>query len=168
MSDTKLGDLITRGTGERDAIHVALAPVVAAERLKPGQHIGFVRPYNTELVGISSEPLGIVDPFLEHSVERGQRFYMVLYQNTVTGMRHQWEHPAFPPPSAEESERWMQELADELGKDITELLSEIGDGSVYTGSEERYGIRENDEIRRHYEAITGHAAPSDIHFRCAC
>lgn len=167
MSEIKLGQLI-EGLGERDAVHVALAPVIAAQRLAPGQHVGLIQAHNTELVGVCSEPIGIVDPFLDHSVERGQRFYVMLYPNTVTGMRHQWEHPAFPPPGTQESEDWMRDLADELGKDYIDLLGEIGGGSVYTGSEERYGVRENEDIRRHYRIITGVDAPSEIHFRCAC
>ena len=67
MSDITLGELIT-GTGERDAIHVALAPVKANERLKPGQHVGFVRrpaerlnlqhPPNRERDFILLRPLG--------------------------------------------------------------------------------------------------------------
>jgi hypothetical protein len=41
MSDvTKVGELIAPGS-QRDAIHIAVAPVVAMERLEPGQTIGF-------------------------------------------------------------------------------------------------------------------------------
>ena len=35
MNEIKLGKLID-GPAERDAIHIAIAPVVANERLKPG------------------------------------------------------------------------------------------------------------------------------------
>jgi hypothetical protein len=167
MSDTKLGELITEA-GARDAIHVALAPVTANERLTPGQHIGFVREHNTDLVGVSSSPLGIVDPFLERSVERGQRFYMVLYPNTVTGMKHQWEHPAFAPPGTEASIQWLQGLADDIGCDYHSLLSSIEDGYICTGSEDYSGIRDAEDIRRHYENVTGEQAPTDVRFSCAC
>ncbi len=167
MSDIKLGTLIT-GKGERDAIHVALAPVVAAERLKPGQHIGLSSPYSTEFVGVCSEPLGIVDPFLEHTVEPGQRFYMVLYQNTVTGMKHQWEHPAFAEPDASVSEQWLQDLADEVGITYDHLLEGIADGRIHTGDQEFYGARESDDIRKHYEKVTGRTAPAEVYFSCAC
>lgn len=168
MSDIKLGELI-KDKGERDAIHVALAPVTANERLKPGQHVGFVREHNTELVGVCSNPIGIVDPFLEQAVERGQRCYIMLYQNTVTGMRHQWEHPAFVGPTASESERWLQDLAIEIGKDYHSMLDEIADGSIYTGSEDMSGTRDSDDICRHYERVTGQPAPRNgVYFRCAC
>lgn len=98
MSDheTQIGSLIRDQERRRDAIHVAVAPVTAAGRLEPGQHIGFQRPGDTEHVSPdSSNLIGIVDPFLPESVEPGERFWMFLYPQTITGMRHAWHHPAF-------------------------------------------------------------------------
>lgn len=167
MSDIKLGELIT-GDGQRDAIHVALAPVTANERLRPGQHVGFAYKHSTELVGISQDPIGIIDPFLERSVERVERCYLLLYQNTVTGMRHQWEHPAFGSPDADVSRQWLEDLADEIGFGYDWLLEGIAEGSINTRDREVYGARESEDIRRHYENVTGLSAPREIHFRCAC
>ncbi|HEY1190416.1 MAG TPA: hypothetical protein VGE74_22470 [Gemmata sp.] len=92
-----LGHLITDGDRRRDAIHIAVAPVTAAEPLAPGQHVGFVTPGSTEAVGASETPIGIVDPFLTGDVLRGQRFWLFMYPNTVTSLRHVWTHPAFAP-----------------------------------------------------------------------
>jgi hypothetical protein len=91
----RLGCLITDGDRRRDAVHVAVAPVTAAGRLVPGQHVGFVHAGDTERVGASENPLGIVDPFLREGVQQGQRFWLFLYPNTVTSLRHVWTHPAF-------------------------------------------------------------------------
>ena len=41
MSDVRLGSLVD-GSAERDAIHVAVVPVVASEMLRPGQRVGKV------------------------------------------------------------------------------------------------------------------------------
>lgn len=95
----KIGQLAEASAG-RDAIHVAVAPVVAAEKLVPGQRIGFIvasREYVEAKIGaaVSHEVLGIVDPFLPTLVEEGERFYMWLLPGTTTGMRHLWSHPAF-------------------------------------------------------------------------
>ncbi len=167
MSDTTLGSLIV-GKGERDAIHVALAPVTTREHLKPGQHVGFVREYDTDVIGVCPNPIGIVDPFLEHTVKPGDRFYVVLYQNTVTGMKHQWEHPAFASAPKEASIKWLQELADEISMDYRDLLDYISDGSIYTGSEDNSGCRDSEDIKMHYENATGAKAPREVYFRCAC
>lgn len=97
MSDkVPIGKLAEPGAG-RDAIHVAVAPCVAFDDLLPGEHVGLVAiPGNTELAGRVAVPAGIVDPFLTVPVRKGQRFYLCLYPDTVTGLRHVWKHPAFP------------------------------------------------------------------------
>jgi len=81
----------------RDAIHVAILPVVAAEALVPGQLIGLWEhrpPNNTVLVGQATQVLGIVDPYLTcKTVEKGQLFYMFILPNTITAQRHEWTHP---------------------------------------------------------------------------
>lgn len=94
MSDqSKIGELI-QGHAGRDAIHIAIAPVVANGELFPNQDIGLVGG-SLELVDIVDQPIGKVDPFLKSPVRKGERFYMFLYPNTITGLRHVWQHPAF-------------------------------------------------------------------------
>ena len=65
----------------RDAVHFALAPVTAAERLSPGQHIGFV---GENTVGPCDKPLGIVDPFLPGPVKKGVKFWMFVRTSTFS------------------------------------------------------------------------------------
>ncbi|MFK8111080.1 MAG: hypothetical protein AB8B91_02705 [Rubripirellula sp.] len=93
----KLGELIHDGDRRRDAVHVAVIPVTAAVNLDPGEPVGLVDHDSREWVGPSDENIGIVDPFLTHQVKSGQRFWLFLYPNTVTSMRHAWSHPAFRP-----------------------------------------------------------------------
>jgi hypothetical protein len=81
----------------RDAIHLAVENVVAAEKLFPGQHIGFV---DGGVGATASELVGIVDPFLSGPVYPGQRFWLVVYPRKITSLRHVWEHPAFPSADA--------------------------------------------------------------------
>jgi len=89
MNETKLGQLIETTESKRNAVHVA------AEKLMPGEWVGLVEENNFELVGDSSVPVGIVDPFLRSPVRKGQRFYLCLPPNSVTSLRHSWDHPAF-------------------------------------------------------------------------
>ena len=56
----RLGRLIEDGDRRRDAIHIAVAPVTAAGRLAPGQHVGLVQDGNLELVGLCDQPLDVV------------------------------------------------------------------------------------------------------------
>jgi len=100
MSDNiKLGQIITdKAKAQKDAIHIAVAPVQAVWRLTPGEHIGldkngFATNDLEDCVG--QKFIGIVDPFLKESVRKNDYFWIFLYPQTVTGMRHEWSHPLF-------------------------------------------------------------------------
>lgn len=95
MSNPILGQLLPTHEKQRDAVHVAIAPVTAAQPLSPGQHVGFVAENGTEFVGHSPDLIGIVDPFLKQEVQTGERFWLFLYPGTVTSLRHVWTHPTF-------------------------------------------------------------------------
>ncbi len=101
----RLGRLVEDGDRRRDAIHIAVAPVTAAERLAPGQHVGLIQEGNLELVGPCESAIGIVDPFLVEDVEPGQRFWLLLYPGTVTSLRHIWTHSAFTAVAAAVKEK---------------------------------------------------------------
>ena len=94
MSDVTIGKLIPEGS-QRDAVHIAVAPVIAGATLKPGTHIGFISPNDTEAVAAVDNPIGIVDPYLTNPVYIGQRFWMFLYPRSITSLNHMWTHPAF-------------------------------------------------------------------------
>ncbi len=117
MSDTlKLGQVID-GEAQRDAVHVAVAPVVAAHILTPGEHVGFVDA-DQQQVGRVVNRLGIVDPYLKDAVMPGQRFWLFLYPQTITSLRHDWTHPAFeaelkqPEPTKAISEAWLRRFCE--------------------------------------------------------
>ncbi len=90
----RLGELIDDGERRRDAIHIAVAPVTATTTLRPGEQVGLI-PGSREHVAPGDHNIGIVDPFLTAQVEAGQRFWLFLFPDTITGMRHVWAHPAF-------------------------------------------------------------------------
>lgn len=82
----------------RDAVHVAVAPVVAGMDLLPGAHVGLTQDMQAVLgprAACGTDAVGIVDPFLHSPVKKGERFWLVLYPGTITGLRHVWTHPAF-------------------------------------------------------------------------
>lgn len=98
MSDVKLGATPPENA-ERDAIHVAVVPMVAGQTLQPGQRVElFTRKTALATRGVG---VGIVDPFRDCAVMCGERFWLLLHPNTVTGMRHHWSHPSFPDEKAD-------------------------------------------------------------------
>ncbi len=132
-----LGKIITTPQ-QRDAIHVAVAPVVANSELKPGQRVGFVRE-GSNLVGPGVEAIGIVDPFLSTGPRKNQEFWLFLFPETVTGMRHHWKHPAFDGEKAM-AERQMKSLVAALRGARQFIANGIEFGYIATPAE---GSRES-------------------------
>ncbi len=183
-----IGMLIPENAG-RDAIHLAVEPVVAGERLYAGQHIGFLPDGR---VGTTAENLiGIVDPFLTSVVFPDSRIWLVVYPRTITSLRHVWEHPAFAPvsitlapqdaaPSSKSaSKEWMTAWAvrhmgvDYYGDDQVspessfETAIEAG-RSMSVGPFESARDYIDGEWWAHWEAITGEKGSRDEYFSCAC
>lgn len=134
MNEPKLGKIIT-DVVHRDAVHFALAPVVAGEKLYAGNHLLFSIEGNTELV-VACTPrhikaVGIVDPFLVKPVKEGEQFWMMLYPGTITGLRHEWTHPAFQ-NQREIAEFWMREFFN------TKLFSYSGGDEDRTGTFQQF------------------------------
>lgn len=172
---------------EKDAIHVAVAPVRAGERLEPGDRINF-EPNGT--VGLSSAPIGIVDPFLPEAVEEGERFWMYLFPGTITSLRHDWTHPSFTAESKvdrEGSEMWLKAFVDRQGLPPYEDLIALATGRELVGRDEHgnYGAAIDgdtftiygrdaygeipDEFWNHVEIVTGMRFPiRPKYFRCSC
>src|SRR6185437_9142500 len=122
---------------KRDAIHVAVEPVVAGEMLQPGTHVKLVdgKAYR------GFPAIGIVDPFVV-GVKAGERFFLFLYPRTVTSLRHVWTHPQFEPeaavaPSREESELWLRQFIDNADCPDYDTVIAAASGEV-TESDESY------------------------------
>ena len=184
MTDTlKLGQPI-EGTQHRDAIHIAVAPVVATTTLYPGQDIGFVEKGDTQKVGKSAHPIGIVDPFLKQPVYAGMRLWMFLYPYTITSLRHDWTHPAFtaaaaPHPDRAESERWLRNYAvrvntyDDPDRAYQRLIDGLRAGAMLSHGTTIYSVDDIDdaeELRRHAEIVLGRPidAWENFTFSCSC
>lgn len=172
-----LGTIIGEGAG-RDAIHLAVEPVIAGCQLYPGQAIG-LSPDGKALPVTLSKGLGIVDPFLPHVVQKGERFWLVVYPRQITSLRHVWTHPDFGdapsnPASKALSEEWMRRFVATLGgpsyEDVISVASYGGDDGYLCFGEEFDGPRDiPTEFWDHMEVITGKKVTNRAHsFRCAC
>lgn len=123
---------------KRDAIHLAVEPVIAGEELRPGAHIYVKGGYAYAAYDTDDTPpaLGIVDPFLDRPVRNGERFWFVMFPRLVHSLRHVWSHPDFPDESEIKKETlnqavevlksvdWMTKLAREIPKHIPDDLDE--------------------------------------------
>lgn len=118
---------------ERDAIHIAVAPVVAAHVIRPGEDVGLLEDGTA---GDCDEPIGIADPFLKAPVRKGQRFWVYLYPGSITSLRHQWTHPAFEKaPETSQADSVAHAKAE-----ITSIARDMGgDGAERGEAEDWYG-----------------------------
>lgn len=169
MKDIKIGSLIHEEV-ERDAIHVAIAPVAAGELLAPGAR---VKLSSGVAIKDAKDAIGIVDPFLNNWVKTGEKFWLFLYPGTITSLRHDWTHPAFGDRS--KAEQWMKDFADEAGLSVGRLIEAAKaylEYDDYLCDEGRWeGFNTPDEFWGHFETMTGMAVPMDKRgnfFTCSC
>lgn len=164
---------------QRDAIHVAIAPVIAAERLPHGSAVAWAPGQEgTAVINVPWDhpnKLGIVDPFRTGFVNAGERFWLFLMPNTVTSLRHEWTHPAFTTQApveqkAEPTEAQIlaavEQACNKLGYDFDSYNGEI---TICRGD----GDRDDDpRVWEYAEDILGTAIPSvyrrTAYFTCAC
>lgn len=113
-----LGTIIGKSE-KRDAIHLAVEPMIAGEKLRPGDKVIIKdgEAFDVTWTDRVKEAVGIVDPFLSGSVGKGDRFWLVVMPRQITSLRHVWEHPAFPASGEtepvvetdkDEAEKWIR------------------------------------------------------------
>lgn len=181
-----LGTIID-ATAARDAIHLAVEPADAGQKLYPGQDVCLK---DGKAYATAENLVGIVDPFLKWPVQPGERFWLVVYPRQITSLRHVWEHPAFPgarpavdaapaKSQADESMDWIRFYADSI--DLTyNVLMEGAD--TWVNSRDQYckylvqggtleGTYTDPEFWKHYEIVRGVKVPEDRKenfFSCSC
>lgn len=173
------------GQYDRDAIHFAVVSVLAKEALKPGQHIG----YDKEGWRVTATPpapyklIGIVDPFLPTDVEPDQRFWMILYPNTITGLKHVWSHPSIAQDGrgvGSYSEKWLRDFAVSVDADYHQMMhiaashcteSKWGGEYLIEGGKWE-GQTTPEEFWEHFKSVTGKVPNTSYGtpgiFSCSC
>lgn len=168
-----LGTIINEGE-KRDAIHLAVEPVVAGENLGVGADITLTngKAYKTK----QGEGLGIVDPFLKKGPKAGERFWLVVYPRQIKSLRHVWSHPAFPedPSLVTESEEdkmrkkassekwlrvWFQQNTGAPDYDLA--IQAIANGRTESEPDE-YGECVSAYVRDEYLHVNGKDAHGEI------
>jgi hypothetical protein len=177
----KLGQL-TDEVQRRDAIHIAVVPVVAGAVLAPGAKVEIV-----DDTAVPADPgVGVVDPFLRAEVKAGQRFWLFLNPGSITSLRHEWTHPAFPLVDETlvrdainrlggDSQQWLSEFAKQGGVSYDELIEALEEGESISFNNETTrdeAQSQPDEIWRHFEVVTGKQVSQEhrngFFFSCGC
>lgn len=184
MEKVKLGELLN-GTEERDAIHIAIAPVVAGRYLSPGDHVGLDEKGEATK---DCDPIGIVDPFLGDRVKKGERFYLCLYPNTVTSLRHHWRHFSFPETDKVDATKeqaakdWLKWYAAtiarpydrEFGEDVAyaKFMAEALRGEIYYYGNDCHSsaeVEHADQLFENLSIVFGRrVGPGDFEYSCGC
>ena len=175
---------LLKGTEGRDAIHFALAPMVAAVNLNPGERIG--------IRGFEAAPnlmphIGIVDPFLIHQVKQGERFWLFLFPGTITSLRHAWTHPAFADDTGEsekvrstadqEARSWLKWYAKRhinpycatSDEALEKLIADVKRGELQSYGETRYDGEDLDsELWERLAEIGVVVNPKSLSYSCSC
>lgn len=162
-----LGTKLKEGE-KRDAIHIAVEPVIAAEKLWPGARITILdgKAFNATKQGA----LGIVDPFLEDPVEAGERFWFLMMPRQVRSLRHVWSHPNFPdepvagtqPPAPAEgkgkefSELWLREFCETVDAPAYDVLLRAATGQSLPTDDWNAEAATNDGDLLHFNGRDAH------------
>lgn len=187
-----LGTIIDE-TQKRDAIHLAVEPVIAGMTLAPGRRIT-VRD-GVAWAKADETALGIVDPFLSAPVKKGERFWFIMMPRMITSLRHVWAHPAFPdeagtPAPADDpvskSRAWINDFAAKIDQTPNRLMEAAelwldtyheqswgGSGEYTYDNSESYKDHWDafPEFWSHYAVVTGKDVPEKARksfFTCSC
>ena len=143
MSDTldTLGTILPKDYPiERDAVHVAVLVVEAGETLHANDPVEYkegvaykFKSWNTE------KAIGNVDPFLNDTVSKGEKFWLFLKPKTITSLKHEWDHPEIPADTSvrrkteaqitqekEEAEKYLSQAVVKSNHRVVERLGKEG------------------------------------------
>ena len=96
MSKPAIGELITGPAKNRDAIHVPIIEAIIAEGegfIAPGTALTLVKEGDSFIAySNKSNPVGVVDPFINKHLRPGDRFYLWLRPDSTKKLWHDWTH----------------------------------------------------------------------------
>lgn len=161
---------------ERDAVHVAVYPVIADEILQPGQRIGFIEHDKQRVRACSDvDCIGIVDPFLTSQVVVGGCFWMFVLPRRIRGLTHHWYLDEID--SSSESETWLRDFAADCHMSYRDLLQSVKDGLetgyIWVGDNEDVSSEDTmRELLDHYSVVMNEKVAEGeaerLFFRCGC
>lgn len=178
---------------ERDAIHIAVLPVVLGPPVldiylsgDPVRFIGDSTILVTQCDEHDSNSIGIIDPFIKEPPKEGDRVFVFMYPGTITGLRHQWSHPMVNDDTTPRSdlsalrrvsELWLREFAARWCFDYDELIRDAASSGhrVLCAGRDMYGDLSDSEkamFWNHLSLVVGKVIDEEHReatiWRCAC
>jgi len=175
---------------KRDAIHLAVIPAIAGHDLAVGADVFLTKNGIAYHYGPDPKYIGIVDPFLkgDELVQKGQRFWLVIYPRKITSLRHVWTHPDIPddgdskPVHSElriaAAREHLEEVAADAGLEYDEFMQRLDDAiegkNYYVSAEHGYEPDSplNDLFWANWSIVTGKPVPpgedKPQYFSCSC
>ena len=134
---TTLGKLLGKNHDQhRDAVHIAVMPVVAGEPIRPGERLRI--KFGTDDVVLCGEYnddyVGRADPFIEaYEIKTGEKFWMWLRPGTITGLRHEWTHRTIDAEKKplSDSETWLREFAEKWNFNYNAMIEAAQEKGSY-------------------------------------
>ena len=185
MSDKYLPNLgeTPHADAQRDAVHIAVVPLKARckYRLYPGCSVKLV-PGRTDSVmevrnDYDPDCIGVVDPFRKEPANDGDMCWVFLKPNSISYLRHAWEHPAFDIPSKmSEAETWLRTFAADNAFDFDGMMkaatSSDYDAHVVASNDLDISSKATKEFWYWVEKYTGNAPDqrkvAGFGFSCSC
>lgn len=175
----KLGALLN-GDEQRDAIHIALLPVIMGSDRVPGGTPVRIGKDGRAYECLRHASIGIVDPFIVGFVDAGDKVYVLLNPYTITSLRHEWTHPVIDALAKESIEadrvRVATDAVLQFCRDeginyemFVECMKSAEPGYVVFGTEVYVSEERIAEIIPHVNLAFGTKHPvNNTTFRCAC
>lgn len=179
--------------GVRDAIHIAVVAMRCINEPYAGSWVRLTHKPNCVFRCDPDDPkrIGVIDPFLptrwndKDIPNEGDLVNIFLVPNTISYLRHQWEHPAFDAMANKintmsESERWLRAFAEKYSFDFDDMIHSAIDetvpspGVVSRGRDlDRDSVRHDlPEFWRHLEKFTGKGVDQkhreNVYWSCSC
>jgi hypothetical protein len=186
-NEPNIGQLTTPNAN-RDAIHVAIIPVISDEVLSAGAHVGVVSmsSMGVKVSRNAKTKIGIIDPFLkELYTSKNSACWLFLYPKTVTNLRHDWSHPDLDKENfvnkstqKEISQNWLWDYArrhDNYNSPrvaYETLIDNAYNGDIVYQGHDLHSIDELDsaeELMFHLSVVLGKKVTlDDFNYGCSC
>lgn len=140
--------------GQKDAVHAAIVSVRTGEPMEPGAKCA-INEFGEAVVAVGkNKSVGIADPFLKSTIKRNQWIWLVLNQDEISAVRHDWDHPTFgfsAPTREPVINPWIKSYCDEMGVTFEKLM-EAADSIVYKNKQIPYvGTKTLEEIKDYFD-----------------